>query len=289
MALRPRPGATGSDADISPRSEAYIRPRRYRCLDFAAEAWHNASSCLASPIVTCSGFPRNSARSWTNPPKSRAGASTPRWVIGLLESFEPRWSWLLRPYVGEGGRWTSQRSGGARAGSSRALTVAAAVAVVAGTALGVGGGNDSRYQPGSEAKVLSEFGRAPVTGVRVESSELMARNAFFMSRRTAGTAARRRHRRVRSGPRAPGLRRGSARARRPPARRRSTPPGAASARTRSCRGSVAPEARSDSARWRPDRRHRDEAGRHDSPRWRAGRHLEVDRRRQRRAPATGPR
>ena len=65
------------------------------------------------------------------------------------------------------------------------LTVAAAVAVVAGTALGVGGGNDARYQPGSEAKVLSEFGRAPVT----ESgsvSELMARNAFFMSRRTAG-------------------------------------------------------------------------------------------------------
>lgn len=66
------------------------------------------------------------------------------------------------------------------------LTVAAAVAVVAGTALGVGGSNDASYQAGSEAKVLSEFGRAPISESG-SASELMARNAYFMSRRTAGT------------------------------------------------------------------------------------------------------
>ena len=67
------------------------------------------------------------------------------------------------------------------------LTVAAALAVVAGTALGVGIGNDASYRAGSEAKVLSEFGKAPISESG-SASELAARNAFFMSRRTAGSS-----------------------------------------------------------------------------------------------------
>jgi uncharacterized repeat protein (TIGR01451 family) len=64
--------------------------------------------------------------------------------------------------------------------------VAASIAVVAGAAFGVVGGDDPGYRAGSEAKVLSEFGRAPLQEAG-SSAELMARNAFFMSRRTAGT------------------------------------------------------------------------------------------------------
>ena len=65
--------------------------------------------------------------------------------------------------------------------------VAASITVVAGAAFGVVGGDDPSYQAGTEAKVLSEFGRAPLQEAG-SSAELMARNAFFMSRRTAGTS-----------------------------------------------------------------------------------------------------
>ena len=64
--------------------------------------------------------------------------------------------------------------------------VAASIAVVAGTALGVVGSDDAIHRAGSEPKVLSEFGRAPLKEAG-SSAELMQRNAFFMSRRTAGT------------------------------------------------------------------------------------------------------
>ena len=65
-------------------------------------------------------------------------------------------------------------------------TVVASIAVVAGTAFGVVGGDDAVHRAGSEAKVLSEFGRAPLSESG-SASELAARDAFFMSRRTAGT------------------------------------------------------------------------------------------------------
>ena len=64
--------------------------------------------------------------------------------------------------------------------------VAASIAVVAGTALGVVGSDDAIHRAGSEPKILSEFGRAPLKEAG-SSAELMQRNAFFMSRRTAGT------------------------------------------------------------------------------------------------------
>ena len=65
-------------------------------------------------------------------------------------------------------------------------TIVASIAVVAGTAFGVVGGDDAVHRTGSEAKVLSEFGRAPLSESG-SASELNARDAFFMSRRTAGT------------------------------------------------------------------------------------------------------
>jgi uncharacterized repeat protein (TIGR01451 family) len=64
--------------------------------------------------------------------------------------------------------------------------VAALIAVVAGTALGVVGGDDAVHRAGTEAKIRSEFGRAPLREAG-STAELLERNAFFMSRRTAGT------------------------------------------------------------------------------------------------------
>ena len=104
----------------------------------------------------------------------------------LTQSFEPRRSWpnLVHKREGEGDglfdarrrpRWAITAPDGRRF-----------IAVVAGAAFGVVGGDDRGYQPGSEAKVLSEFGRAPLQEAG-SSAKLMARNAFFMSRRTAGT------------------------------------------------------------------------------------------------------
>jgi photosystem II stability/assembly factor-like uncharacterized protein len=104
----------------------------------------------------------------------------------LEQSFEPRWP---RPKLSIRGRGRKMDVSTFRRRPRWALTgltVAAALAVVAGTALGVGGSNDARYRAGSEAKVLSEFGNAPISESG-SASELMARNAFFMSRRTAGT------------------------------------------------------------------------------------------------------
>ncbi|HEV3478792.1 MAG TPA: hypothetical protein VG144_05015 [Gaiellaceae bacterium] len=64
--------------------------------------------------------------------------------------------------------------------------VVALVALAAGTALGVIGGDDAAYKAGTEIKIRSEFGAAPMKEAG-SSRELMQRNAFFMSRRTAGT------------------------------------------------------------------------------------------------------
>jgi uncharacterized repeat protein (TIGR01451 family) len=64
--------------------------------------------------------------------------------------------------------------------------IAALIAVVAGTALGVVGSDDAAHRAGTEAKIRSEFGRAPLSEAG-STAELLERNAFFMSRRTAGT------------------------------------------------------------------------------------------------------
>jgi uncharacterized repeat protein (TIGR01451 family) len=65
--------------------------------------------------------------------------------------------------------------------------VAALVAIAASTALGViGGGDDAAYKAGTEVKISSEFGAAPLKEAG-SSQELLQRNAYFMSRRTAGT------------------------------------------------------------------------------------------------------
>jgi uncharacterized repeat protein (TIGR01451 family) len=58
------------------------------------------------------------------------------------------------------------------------------VAIAAGAALGVVGG-DAFYQRGSKPKTPSEFGTAPLADAG-SKAELLARNDFFMSRRTAG-------------------------------------------------------------------------------------------------------
>jgi uncharacterized repeat protein (TIGR01451 family) len=64
--------------------------------------------------------------------------------------------------------------------------VAALVAVGAGTALGVMGGDSPVHRNGTEIKISSEFGAAPLREAG-SSAELMQRNAYFMTRRTAGT------------------------------------------------------------------------------------------------------
>ena len=64
--------------------------------------------------------------------------------------------------------------------------VAALIAVAAGAALGIVGSDDPVHRAGTDPKIRSEFGRAPLSEAG-SSAELMARNAFFMSRRTAGT------------------------------------------------------------------------------------------------------
>ena len=197
----------------------------------------------------------------------------------LARSFEPRWSWPNLSIQGRGRKMDVSTLRRRPRWVITGLTVAAAVAVVAGTALGVGGGNDARYQPGSEAKVLSEFGRAPVT----ESgsvSELMARNAFFMSRRTAGALPLDTTQAGAQRAEGAGQRRGSRRAHAPTgpttfdAAWGGLGPNPIVQGLRSPGG--CPAVRRDG---RPDRRHHDEEGRHDPPRRRAGRHLEVDRRR----------
>jgi uncharacterized repeat protein (TIGR01451 family) len=63
--------------------------------------------------------------------------------------------------------------------------VAALVALAASSALGVLGGDDAKYRPGTDIKIRSEFGSAPLKEAG-SAAELMRRNAFFMSRRTAG-------------------------------------------------------------------------------------------------------
>jgi uncharacterized repeat protein (TIGR01451 family) len=63
--------------------------------------------------------------------------------------------------------------------------VAALIAVAAGAALGIVGSDDPVHRAGTDPKTRSEFGRAPLSEAG-SSAELMARNAFFMSRRTAG-------------------------------------------------------------------------------------------------------
>jgi photosystem II stability/assembly factor-like uncharacterized protein len=60
------------------------------------------------------------------------------------------------------------------------------VALATGTALGVLGGDDAKYRTGTDIKIRSEFGSAPMKEAG-SANELMQRNAFFMSRRTAGT------------------------------------------------------------------------------------------------------
>jgi uncharacterized repeat protein (TIGR01451 family) len=65
--------------------------------------------------------------------------------------------------------------------------VAAFVAIAASTAFGVIlGGGEANYRPGTEVKIASEFGAAPLSEAG-STAELLARDAFFMSRRTAGT------------------------------------------------------------------------------------------------------
>ncbi len=58
--------------------------------------------------------------------------------------------------------------------------------MAAGAALGIVGSDDPATRAGTDPKIRSEFGRAPLSEAG-SSAELMARNAFFMSRRTAGT------------------------------------------------------------------------------------------------------
>ena len=64
------------------------------------------------------------------------------------------------------------------------VLVAALVAIAAGSALGISG--DAIFDRGQKAKTPSEFGTAPLTEAG-STAELLARNDFFMSRRTAGT------------------------------------------------------------------------------------------------------
>ena len=67
------------------------------------------------------------------------------------------------------------------------LGLTAAALVIAGTAVALSGGDDALYRSGSHALVPSEFARQPLAPEGGGSSELLARDAFFMSRRTAGT------------------------------------------------------------------------------------------------------
>ena len=104
----------------------------------------------------------------------------------LTQSFEPRRSRLLTFISGKGREMDFSILRRRPRWAITGAVVAASIAVVAGAAFGVVGGDDPGYRAGTEAKVLSEFGRAPLREAG-SSAELMARNAFFMSRRTAGT------------------------------------------------------------------------------------------------------
>src|SRR5215212_4055356 len=63
--------------------------------------------------------------------------------------------------------------------------LAAAFAIV-GTAVAVGV-DDAMYRSGSHALVPSEFAQQPIAPETEGSNQLLERDAFFMSRRTAGT------------------------------------------------------------------------------------------------------
>lgn len=64
--------------------------------------------------------------------------------------------------------------------------VVALLVVAGGTAFGVLGGDEPATKAGVDIKIRSEFGAAPLKEAG-SSQELLQRNAFFMSRRTAGT------------------------------------------------------------------------------------------------------
>src|SRR5215208_578068 len=64
----------------------------------------------------------------------------------------------------------------------------AAALAIAGTAVAVGGGDDALYRSGSHALVPREFAHQPIAPEVEGSSQLFARDDFFMSRRTAGSA-----------------------------------------------------------------------------------------------------
>ncbi|HET9323066.1 MAG TPA: Arc family DNA-binding protein, partial [Gaiellaceae bacterium] len=104
----------------------------------------------------------------------------------LAQSFEPRRSRLQTSIRGKGREMDFSILRRRPRWVITGAVVAASIAVVASTALGVVGGDEPSYPAGSKPKVVSEFGRAPLTEAG-SSAELLARNAFFMSRRTAGT------------------------------------------------------------------------------------------------------
>src|SRR5215208_1213435 len=63
----------------------------------------------------------------------------------------------------------------------------AAALAIAGTAVALGDGDDALYRDGSHALTPSEFAHQPIAPEVEGSSQLFARDDFFMSRRTAGS------------------------------------------------------------------------------------------------------
>ena len=106
----------------------------------------------------------------------------------LIQSFEPRWAWRRR------GQHNSVRGERMDFSTLRrrprwvitTALLAALVVLGTGTALGMLGGDSATYRQGVDVKIRSEFGAAPLTEAG-SSAELLKRNAYFMSRRTAGT------------------------------------------------------------------------------------------------------
>jgi uncharacterized repeat protein (TIGR01451 family) len=107
----------------------------------------------------------------------------------LTQSFESRWSWRRIRTQHTQGKGELMNVSTLRQRPRWLITgvlVAALVAVGAGTALGVMGGDNAVPRKGTEIKIRSEFGAAPLSEAG-STRELMQRNEFFMSRRTAGT------------------------------------------------------------------------------------------------------
>jgi uncharacterized repeat protein (TIGR01451 family) len=107
----------------------------------------------------------------------------------LTQSFEPRLSWRRIRSQRIQGRGELMNLSTLRRRPRWVITgalVAAFVAIGAGTAFGVLGGDSAVHRKGIEVKIRSEFGAAPLKESG-SSRELIQRNAFFMSRRTAGT------------------------------------------------------------------------------------------------------